>query len=446
MTEDDVLDFRSGKLEVHCRRIELTPRQTTESLPIVAPRRIYQQPDGTIWLTAYPETLPLSKHEPLPLGVSIPEELSWDLVTDDRSGRRWSSERLHLQLELAQWRPIEHQLNALHCEEHLGKPYKGSHFTGYIFRSLDIDPNANTERTMTRPDAWSKAHHANMLRFPVDDLQVSIRQEEDYTVIDVAADGSFPERFQQRLLEAVRFVFGRPLSWSATVHTLDTRRATYLRGRPVHDLATHVRQPIPHNVVGARDWMSELFRRYFLHVVRDPSPGWHPLSIWWSEVLRAGSREMESLVLIAAVAVEGVCNAIIDAGELPPGIQPISAEDSAAWHKKTAAALEKLDCPKRIRDRVGGVFPKMSQVGAGDVLFALQGIGAVDGELAQLWREARPHAAHGSGKRWSSADQITRDAYGLVSLLRQLTFWWIGYEGWYQHLAPEGWHMREYRR
>jgi hypothetical protein len=335
---------------------------------------------------------------------------------------------------VAAWRPIEHQLSALHCEERLRTPYKGSHFTGYVFRSLAIDPNANTEE------------HANILQFPINEFQVSIRQEDEsgYTVIDVAADVPFPEGFQQRLLEAIRFVFGRPLSWSATAHTFDTRRATYLRGRPVHDLDTHFRQPIPHYVVGARDWMSELFRRYFLHVVQDPSPGWHPLSIWWSEVLRAGSREVESLVLVAAVAVEGVCKAIIDAAELPPGIQPIPAEEAAAWSKKTAAALEELGCPKRIRNRVDGLFPKMSEVGAGDVLFALQGIGAVDGDLVRLWREARPDAAHGSGKRWSSADQITRDAYGLVTLLRQLTFWWIGYRGWYMYLAPEGWRMREY--
>lgn len=185
------------------------------------------------------------------------------------------------------------------------------------------------------------------------------------------------------------------------------------------------------NVMHAWKAMSEMIGRYYLHVVKDPSAGWHPLSIWWSEVLRAGSREMESLVLTAAVAVEGVAKAMIRLGDIPPGVERISREMAEEWRAQTAGALLGLGCPERIRRRVDGLFPKMHELGAGDVLFALQQLGAVDKDLVQLWRDVRPDAAHGSGGRWTSADQITGDADGLVTLLRQLTFWWIGYQGPY---------------
>jgi hypothetical protein len=43
-----------------------------------------------------------------------------------------------------------------------------------------------------------------------------------------------------------------------------------------------------------------------------------------------------------------------------------------------------------------------------------------------------------------SVSRITGDADGLVTLLRQLTDWWIGYQGWYQSLDRGGWRMRPY--
>jgi hypothetical protein len=298
---------------------------------------------------------------------------------------------------------------------------------------------------MTRPSSWSRGGKANIMRCVIGELQVDIRQEAEHTVIDVATDGVLPVAFKQRFLEAVRFVFGRPLSWSATVHTAQDQRITWLRGQPIHDRETNFGQPIPNNVVGARDHMTELLRRYYLHVVRDTSAGWHPLSIWWSEVLRAESREMESLVLIASIAVEGIANAMIAAGELPEGIEAVSKEDAGVWRKQTIDALDGLECPKRIRDRVDGLFPKMGLIGALDVLFALERQGAVDKQLLRLWKNVRPDAAHGSGERWGSGEQIRRDAYGIVTLLRQLTFWWIGYRGWYTTLDPAGWRLTEYR-
>jgi hypothetical protein len=38
---------------------------------------------------------------------------------------------------------------------------------------------------------------------------------------------------------------------------------------------------------------------------------------------------MESLVLAPAIAVEGTCRAIIDAGAVPAGIQPIPVDIAA---------------------------------------------------------------------------------------------------------------------
>jgi len=435
---------------VHCRRIEFVQRAVEEPRLIAGPGRIFQQPDGTIRVTAYLEAFDRVRQADPPVGTGVPPDRYWDLTSEEQGGRRrWRSERVHLDVDdfhVPSWRPIDVPLQSVRREEEITRAADGAHFAGYIFRSLPIDANARTDRTITRPDGRSESGRWNILRFPIGEIQVDIRQEDDpeYSVIDVASPGPLPPRFEQRLLETVRFVFGRPVSWSATVHTAESRVVTTLRGRPVHDLAPHFGQPIPHNVMGARDWMSELLRCYYLHVSRSSDGRWHPLSIWWSEVLRAGSREMESLVLVAAIAVEGVCKAIINAGEMPAGIEAISGEISEEWRGRVARELERLNCPERIRNRIDGLFPRMSQIGAGDELHALRRVGAVDRGLVQLWRDVRNDVAHGAGGRWDSASRITGDADGLVTLLRQLTFWWIGYRGWYQSLDPDGWRMRQY--
>ena len=447
MTEEEILAFKAGHLEVQCRSIELVQRDVESPRQIIAPGRIYQEVDGSLRLVAYPDEVSCVRRPNLPLGTAFPEDHYWNLRAVDRHGRHWVTERVLLHVDepgFPLWRPLEEPLWSVRREETLTQPYKRSHFTGYIFRHLDICPNAKTSHTMTRPNFSSKGGTLNIMRFPIEDLQVDIRQEKEHTVVDVSTDGPFPARFEQRLLEAVRFVFGRPVSWSATVQGSGTREITYLRGRPVQDQATHFGQLVRHNIVGADEHMAELLRRYYLHVVQDTEGKWHPLSIWWSEVLRAGSREMESLVLIAAVGVEGVCRAIIDANEMPPGVETIPKDTATAWRAKIAEELARLGCPDRIMRRVDGLFPKMSQVAAVDVLTALQRLNAVDKNLVKLWRDARPDAAHGTGERWSSAERITRDADGMVTLLRQVTLWWIGYRGWYTILDPDGWRQGAY--
>ena len=153
---------------------------------------------------------------------------------------------------------------------------------------------------------------------------------------------------------------------------------------------------------------------------------------------------MESLVLIAAVAVEGIVKAMIDEDHLPPGVSAVSEEDARTWRERATEALLQLECPERIRNRVDGLFTRMGGIAALDVLIALQKHGAVDEDLVALWRKTRPGSAHGSGHRGKTAQEIIRAADGLVTLLRQLTFWWIGYRGLYTKLAPGGWHAFPY--
>jgi hypothetical protein len=212
MDEDEILEFKAGRLELHCREIELVQREAGEPRRIVAPGRIYQRSDGSIRVVAYPERIPRVRSPDPPLGVPMPGDRYWDLCAEDRFGGRWSSEHLYFDVDepsIPAWRPIDEPLRALSRAETLTQPYRGSHFTGYVFRSLKIDPNARTEQTMTRPSFWSKGGTANIMRCVIGELQVDIRQEAEHTVIDVATDGVLPGCFKQRFLEAVRFVFGK---------------------------------------------------------------------------------------------------------------------------------------------------------------------------------------------------------------------------------------------
>ena len=349
MTEDQILLYRAGKIEVHLPRVELVQCAASPPRAFSGPGRLYQLSDRSIRLTVYPEPFDRHRREDLPVGTQVPAHHYFDMrAAAPGSRRRWCSDSIHLEVDdvfVPSWRPIDEPLRLLRREDHLASAAEGSHLTGYIFRSLRIAANARTQRTTTRPAGWSEAGEWNILRFRIDHLQIDIRQETDYTVVDAASEELLPQNFEQRLLETVCFVFGRPVSWSATVSTSEALEVTRLSGEPPDDSDTHFRQPIPHTVTGAGESIAELFRRYYLHVLRDCESRWHPLSLWWAEVLRAGSREMESLVLTASIAVEGICRAIIEAGDLPEGVDTIAAEVASEWQQRVAAELERIECP-----------------------------------------------------------------------------------------------------
>lgn len=100
MNEDEVLNVRAGKLELHCRGIELTQCGTSSPRQVVGPGRIYQHADGTLRLTMYPDVVPRMPGLGLPHGGTVPEDRYWDL--------RWIDP--HLVRDRAHRRPDRHDI------------------------------------------------------------------------------------------------------------------------------------------------------------------------------------------------------------------------------------------------------------------------------------------------------------------------------------------------
>jgi hypothetical protein len=365
----------SSKLDVACREIELIPTDDRLLPRIVGPGRIYQTSDGQLRFTSYPASdLPDIGLPPLSAGAIIPTERTWSLRGIDQQGRRWEAEKLWLDLEepSPEWRPLTRELGFIQVVEDLPKRAPCAHFRGYIFRHLQIAANGRTTESVKRSnDEWSEKGVANLLRFPLGELECCIRQEPEHTVIDVTTEGALPRMLKQRLLETTRFVFGRPVSWSATVRTEGLKRTTYLRGSPLTDRKPYFPAPVAHNWTTSVESMSGLFRAYFEHVMKETTPAWHPLSQWWSETLGAGTREGESLILTASVAVEGITSAMVKAGDLPPGIERITKEEANTWQELTIESMNQLGCPEKILKRVRGLFSQMARIGPHEVLTAL---------------------------------------------------------------------------
>jgi hypothetical protein len=116
MDEDEILEFRAGRLELHCREIQLAQREAGEPRRIVAPGRIYQRSDGSIRIMAYPESIPRVQSLNMPLGVPMPGDRYWDLRAEDRYRGQWSSESLYLDVDELPFLPGAPLMSPLgHC-------------------------------------------------------------------------------------------------------------------------------------------------------------------------------------------------------------------------------------------------------------------------------------------------------------------------------------------
>jgi len=96
---------------------------------------------------------------------------------------------------------------------------------------------------------------------------------------------------------------------------------------------------------------------------------------------------MESLVLTAAVAVDGVSKPLLEGTINQQECSP------SRLRKPRRSGLE---CPKRIQSRVLGIFPKMPEVGAGDVLLG-----------RSFQRRGACHGRTGRGSFWTMRDNAS---------------------------------------
>jgi hypothetical protein len=114
----------------------------------------------------------------------------------------------------------------------------------------------------------------------------------------------------------------------------------------------------------------------------------------------------------------------------------------AKWSGEAATPIEIV---RRIQQRVGGMVGNLSSVSTQDRLHALAERGAIDKEDIQLWKELRHPAAHADSREGRDLQKFVDKCQAVTTLLYQLIFKVIGYEGVYTDYSTYHYPPRMYR-
>lgn len=297
--------------------------------------------------------------------------------------------------------------------------------------SFPCNTRTETETTIGEQKGWSGSW--NVANFTAAGFNFSITTEDSGMIVSAwIDDGELPAHLETRISEALSFLFGAEFApFAITCKRTDQTTRHYFSEEP-----RPLKGDYPPLNCGLHDptkslW--HLFDRYLSHIC---SPGiterWHPLSSHLISVLRAEEASVDGFALTLAVAVEGILNCAF-----PDKAQPTPesiAQADAALALISSSALEE-NFKRRMADLIGSAKSARPI----DKLYALAAQGAVRKDFIGSWKKLRNASAHANLSDQKRLAKRHQQCQIVRTLLHELIFEAIGYEGAFTDYSVPGW-------
>jgi hypothetical protein len=159
-------------------------------------------------------------------------------------------------------------------------------------------------------------------------------------------------------------------------------------------------------------------------------------------VLRASAGSVETAALVYSVAVESLLR-------LVPGTRDRRVAADVALDEcrtRLLAVLSNDPAPEAVKKRLKGLLDNASQLRPADDLRALADAGAVTPALVKVWHDVRRSTAHGGTPVDVNElpEQLAVLVEQVATLLYELVFHLVGYEGLYTSYADGEGRVRPY--
>ncbi len=321
-------------------------------------------------------------------------------------------------------------------------------FSGYVFDNLGLPPNAGSEERLESGHFSSRTSRHDRADFTAAGIRCEVLQEDGYTEIYAAArQAEFPAHFDERLRSTLEFVSGKPVPWAAFQHTTSDAVWLHVRGRAYTPMQGRIQRPIRTDLSDSVEATYRLFDCHLQHVLGAGEPPMHRLGAEWGEVLRGSVGTLETQATITCVVVESLCrylqqNGLVRIRRRAGGAGwPRYKRALGRWRNAVLRASAGLELSPGLRRRIVQAFSAVGFVSASRVLKRLVAEGALDPHLMTVWERLRPAAAHADREALAQGglEQLNADCRAVVTLLYQLMFHAIGYEGTFTDFSARGW-------
>lgn len=246
-----------------------------------------------------------------------------------------------------------------------------------------------------------------------------------------------PERFDERLLEAIRFCSAtRASPVMSEVSQAGQRVIRLAKAVPLNNGLI----PSPLSDVGASQDFYRLMGCYFDYACQNAEgSGGAQLSAKLEGLFTLKGVWLETIALLLCVTTEGILD--------DPHFKPLGKPNATLLGllKELFDWVKKAPVDRSLRDRALSAMGSMKSNRPVDKMYALVKAGALDEADVASWKFLRNPSAHGSFEvDENKLQELLDHVYRLVTLIYKLTFLKIGYVGKFSDYARRGWPSGDY--
>jgi hypothetical protein len=440
--------FRRGAFDLDCKRMVLT-RHKNNGERFEGQGYIRQSPDGALIFKTYVVQHNAEPHSDLTAGFGVKagrlhsDEMFYDLDATGLDGTRWTATRIQT---ARHWYASDMSVlingKIQSVIAHLDAPQPRHYLRLHFFEEYDVPLHymSETERHGNRFLVRDRAE------FEVCELKFEVRKREGTgeTIVEVTSESAFPVAINLRIQEALQYITAKPASWRARVESEDKELRLELASPWRESIRTQFWPPI--NPISThflkRGW--GLFGKYLAYVVKDTEGTyWNPVAYHLHNVCEATANSVDARAVAVSVAVEAV------AGLISVGDDKAKADQVALFQERMRELLAKQTDFADLARRMKGLINAMGNKRPQDTLYALADTGHVEKDYVEAWTYLRNRHLHPTLKDLKKPEledyqKLVDHIHRVEVLLRQLTFYLIGYEGPFTDYGVEGFPTKQY--
>jgi hypothetical protein len=377
-------------------------------------------------------------------GELLPDEEYYELVANDRRGRRWESKNILASTGgcLGQEGAVTSGMleEVKHTSEEDTSGVRQSSSLGItFFEDFEIPTNAWTRVETTvagqrRPPSGSR----NVAKFRACGYDFQLSREEGLVNMTVRSSATaLPGHLEIRVVEALEFVLARLLQPVVIEKYENGEKSIRLKRAASRPSVWRVQPPIAFRTALVSQHVWKLYERYLTHVLAyEEINKYHVLSAYTKRVIRASAASVEAEALEIGVCVEGIL-----AREFP-GAGALSEADIEAM-EEARRIIEKSEINDGLRRRMAGAMNSWRQPSATERLQCLVGEGVIDEAEYSAWRKLRHPSTHGRVPAVQDLQEFVDLCHTGTVLLYKLIFRAVGYDGKYTDYSTHGWPLKD---
>jgi hypothetical protein len=442
--DETIEAFRGGALDFDCKRMLLVQRKKGGER-FEGQGYIRQTTDGTLIFKIYVtecDAKPFG-HLEAQLGIKSGEifsdEAYFDLDATGRDGTRWTATSI---LPAPHWDAsdmsvlVNGQMQSITA--HLDMPQPSHCLRLHFFEEYEVPLHRMSEaerggnRWMVRDLAEFEACGSTFV--------VRKRDGSGDTIVEAISESPFPAAFNLRIQEALQYITAKTAIWRARLESEGQKLHLELASPRRKSPRTQFNPPISPASIDFHQHGWSLFGKYLTYVVASAEGTyWHPVAYHLNNACEATAGSWDAWAVGVSVAVEAVASLIGIEGDREKVERVALLQDRMRKWFAEQADLQDL------ADRVRGQIDAMSNKRARDTLHTLAATGHVEEDYIKAWAHLRNRHVHPTLKDLKKLDQVDYQKlldhiHRVEVLLRQLTFYLIGYQGPFTDYGVHGDH------